>query len=69
MDLREFHQIIADRIYTLCGVRGISINKLATMSGIKQTTIDNIIHENQKSDHSNTAQNFLCIWNDFIRVS
>ncbi len=32
-----------DRIRGLCGKRGISINKLAEMSDVKQSTLDNIV--------------------------
>lgn len=39
----EYHEIISSRIVTLCKERGISINKLANMSNIKQSTIDNIV--------------------------
>lgn len=40
----EYYQIIANRIAALCKERGLSINKLATMSDVKQSTIDNIMH-------------------------
>ena len=39
----EYYQIIASRITALCKARGISINKLAAMSNIKQSTADNIM--------------------------
>lgn len=38
-----YSEIIIKRIRTLCDKRGFSINKLATMSGVKQSTLDNII--------------------------
>lgn len=40
----EYYQIIANRILALCKERGFSINKLARMSNVKQSTIDNIMH-------------------------
>ena len=40
----EYYQIIASRISALCKERGLSINRLATMSNVKQSTIDNIMH-------------------------
>ena len=40
----EYYQIIADRIAALCKERGISINKLASMGNVKQSTIDNIMN-------------------------
>ena len=47
----EYSDIFVKRIRTLCNQRRISINKLATMSGIKQSTLDNIVRgltKNQK---------------------
>ena len=38
-----YSEIIIKRIRTLCAKRGFSINKLATMSGVKQSTLDNIM--------------------------
>ena len=40
----EYYQIIANRIASLCKERGFSINRLATMSNLNQSTIDNIMH-------------------------
>ena len=39
----EYNLIYVQRIRSLCKKRGISINKLATMSGVKQSTLDNIM--------------------------
>ncbi len=39
-----YSEIISLRIKDLCKKKGITINKLATLSGLKQSTIDNIIH-------------------------
>ena len=39
----EYVAILARRIRTLCTARGISINKLATMSDVRQSTLDNIM--------------------------
>lgn len=39
----EYSDLYVMRIKTLCKQRGISINKLSTMSGIKQSTLDNIV--------------------------
>ena len=38
-----YSAIIINRINKLCSERGISINKLATMSNVSQSTLDNII--------------------------
>lgn len=38
-----YSQVIIMRISTLCTKRGIAYNKLAKMSGLNQSTIDNIV--------------------------
>ena len=44
-----YSTVITKRILTLCKERSITINKLATLSGMKQSTIDNIVKGNTKS--------------------
>jgi transcriptional regulator with XRE-family HTH domain len=44
-----YSKVIAKRILSLCEERGITINKLATLSGMKQSTLDNVIKGNTKS--------------------
>ena len=39
----NYSDLYVKRIRELCEQRGISINKLATMSGVKQSTLDNIM--------------------------
>ncbi|MBC3516506.1 helix-turn-helix transcriptional regulator [Neobittarella massiliensis] len=43
MSDKIYAQIIVDRIVSLCKQRKISIYKLAEMSGITQSTLDNLI--------------------------
>ena len=50
----EYYQIYANRIRQLCKQRGISINKLATMSGLKQSTLDNIMRGLSKNPKAKT---------------
>ena len=38
-----YSDIYVKRICSLCKERGIAINKLATMSGVSQSTLDNIV--------------------------
>lgn len=48
----EYSDIYVKKIRELCKKRGIAINKLATMSNIKQSTLDNIVRglsKNQKT--------------------
>ena len=46
MDKKDqiYAQLIAGRIRSLCQRRGLSINKLAEMSDIGQSTIDNLMN-------------------------
>ena len=39
----EYSEIMIRRIRGLCSQRGIAINKLAAMSNVKQSTLDNIV--------------------------
>ena len=39
----EYSDIYVKRIRSLCKQRGIAINKLATMSDVNQSTLDNIV--------------------------
>jgi len=41
--IMEYSQLYVKRIRDLCKKRGIAINKLATMSDVKQSTLDNIV--------------------------
>lgn len=50
----EYCDIYIKRIKDLCGRRGIAINKLATMSGVKQSTLDNIVRGLTKSPGART---------------
>lgn len=44
-----YSDLFAMRILQLCKRQGITVNKLATLSGLKQSTIDNIIHGTSKN--------------------
>ena len=39
----EYSELFVNRIRQLCQERGISINRLAVMSDVKQSTLDNIM--------------------------
>lgn len=45
----DYSDIYALRIRQLCKDRKITINKLATLAGLKQSTIDNIIRGKSKN--------------------
>ncbi len=53
----EYSELYIKRIRMLCKARGISINKLAVMSGVKQSTLDNIVRGlTQNPPRENAAQ-------------
>ena len=39
-------EAVKERILELCSERNITINKLGTMSGVTQSTINNIVSDN-----------------------
>ncbi len=53
MDLR---QAIINRIYFLCNERNITINKLSTICGMTQSTINNIINRGSNSPQVSTIK-------------
>lgn len=40
----EYARILVDRILSLCKSKDISINKLSEMSGVSQSTLDNLVN-------------------------
>lgn len=46
---RDFSSILLSRLLSLCQARGISVNKLAGMSGLSQTTLNSFIHGQSKN--------------------
>jgi len=50
---------VKERILQLCKERGLSINKLATISGVTQSTVNNIISERNNSTTVSTVKK-LC---------
>lgn len=59
----EYYQIIANRIAALCKERGLSINRLASMSNVKQSTIDNIMHGASKNPGIQTLHKIALTFN------
>ena len=45
----EYSELYAKRIHQLCKQRGLSINKLADMAGLRQSSIDNIVNGRTKN--------------------
>ena len=59
----EYANIYVQRIRKLCKERGIAINKLATMSDVKQSTLDNIVQGNTKNPRVRTLHKIALAFN------
>lgn len=49
-------QAVAERIADLCRERGITLNKLSTISGVTQSTLNNIISGTSKNPTISTIK-------------
>ncbi|MBQ7875459.1 MAG: helix-turn-helix transcriptional regulator [Oscillospiraceae bacterium] len=58
-----YSEIYIKRIRQLCEKRGMAINKLATMSGVKQSTLDNIVQGNTKNPRVDTLHKIAIAFN------
>ena len=59
----EYSAIYVRRIRQLCRERGLSINGLATMSGVKQSTLDNIVRGMTKNPGVKTIHRLALAFN------
>ncbi len=59
----KYSELFANRIRQLCKERGITINKLATLSGLKQSTVDNIIRGVSKNPQVKTLHKIAVAFN------
>ena len=61
--IMDYSDIYVKRIRTLCKQRGIAINKLATMSDVKQSTLDNIVRGLTKNPRVKTLHKLAIAFN------
>ena len=59
----EYSDIYVKRIRKLCKKRGIAINKLAVMSDVKQSTLDNIVRGLTKNPGVKTLHKIALAFN------
>ena len=59
----NYSDIYVKRIRDLCKERGIAINKLATMSDVKQSTLDNIVRGLTKNPRVRTLHKIAIAFN------
>ena len=59
----DYSELYVKRIRELCKHRGIAINKLATMSGVRQSTLDNIVRGISKNPRVKTLHKIAIAFN------
>ena len=59
----EYAELYRKRMRTLCQERKIAINKLATMSDVKQSTLDNIVRGLTKNPRVKTLHKIALAFN------
>ena len=59
----SYSDLYIKRIRELCKERGIAINKLATMSDVKQSTLDNIVRGLTKNPRVKTLHKVALAFN------
>ena len=59
----KYSELYVKRIRDLCQKRGFSINKLATMSNVKQSTLDNIVRGLTKNPGAKTLHRLALAFN------
>ncbi|MBR3561298.1 MAG: helix-turn-helix transcriptional regulator [Oscillospiraceae bacterium] len=59
----EYSEIYVKRIRKLCKERGIAINRLAAMSDVRESTLDNIVQGNTKNPGVRTIHKIALAFN------
>ena len=59
----DYSELYVRRIRKLCKERGIAINRLATMSDVKQSTFDNIVRGLTKNPRVRTVHKIALAFN------
>lgn len=59
----EYSDLYVMRIRALCSQRGISIYKLSAMSGVKQSTLDNIVRGQTHNPKARTLHKIALAFN------
>ena len=55
-------EAVKERILELCQERNISVNKLATISGVTQSTVNNIVSGRNNSTTISTIKSSATVW-------
>jgi DNA-binding XRE family transcriptional regulator len=62
-DAVQYYELFSMRIRQLCKKQGITVNRLATLSGLKQSTIDNILRGTSKNPKVHTLHQIAVTFN------
>ena len=62
-EIMDYSELYVQRIRSLCNQRKIAINKLAAMSGVKQSTLDNIMRGITKNPWVKTIHKIAIAFN------
>ena len=55
-----YSDVIRKRLQDLIGARGITVNRLATLSGITQSTVENLVHGRTRNPKLKTLHRLAC---------
>lgn len=58
--LMTYSDVIRGRLQYLIDQRGITVNRLATLSGITQSTVENVIHGKTRNPKLKTLHRLAC---------
>ena len=59
----DYSELYVKRIRSLCAARGIAINRLAAMSDVRQSTLDNIVRGLTKNPRVKTLHKIALAFN------
>ena len=59
----QYYELFSMRIRQLCKKQGITVNYLATLSGLKQSTIDNILRGTSRNPKVHTLHQIAVTFN------
>jgi len=62
-DAVQYYELFSMRIRQLCKKQGITVNHLATLSGLKQSTIDNILRGTSRNPKVHTLHQIAVTFN------
>lgn len=60
-------EAVKERILQLCSERNISINNLSSMSGVTQSTVNNIVGGRNRSTTIRRSKSFAMVWGSQLR--